>query len=44
MRLRQRVLDEYHPRSVRVIEVFQHGQVVPVPEDRFKTMRKAESR
>ncbi len=42
MKLRQRVLDEYYPRSVRVVEIYQHGMVVPVGEDLFKARRRAE--
>ena len=38
--MRQRFLDEYHPRSVRALLVYQHGQVEPVAEDDFNRMRK----
>lgn len=42
MKPRQRVLDEYYPHSIRIVEVYQHGQVVPVAEDQFKAMMEAE--
>ncbi|GAI60018.1 unnamed protein product [marine sediment metagenome] len=38
---RQRTLNEYYSSSIRVIEVFKHGQFVPVKEEeQLKALRK----
>lgn len=38
-RPRQRVLDAYYPQSIRVVIIYQHGQMTPVGEDHFKRAR-----
>lgn len=38
--MRQRVLDEYGSRNIRVVTVYQHGRLTPVSEDGFKKARR----